>query len=137
MLLRYLSVVIGGAVGGILRYLLSVGTHSWTKGDSFPFITLLINLLGCLLLGTLYAVAESRAVNQVLLSGMTIGVLGSFTTFSTFCLQSTNLIASHPFLAVIYVIASMLGGPFLVWLGGKSTLIWLGAPRQTTEEWTA
>jgi CrcB protein len=89
---RLLIVGLGGALGAIARY----GLSGWIQRryeQLFPWHTLAVNVLGCLLLGSLMALAERRH----LLEGewgffLRVGVLGSLTTFSTFGMESVELL---------------------------------------------
>src|SRR5690348_3940267 len=79
-------VVLGGAVGSVLRYAISRAVHS--PADGFPVATLLINLSGSLLLGALIvAVTEIWRPHHLLRPLLGTGVLGGYTTFSTFALE--------------------------------------------------
>jgi fluoride exporter len=83
---------LGGFLGSILRYGLGGVVARWKAGWSFPLETLLINVAGCAVLGLLVALTESRGV----FSGTTraflfIGLLGGFTTFSTFGYETFQL----------------------------------------------
>lgn len=135
--LLYGAILIGGAIGGVLRYLLGFASNLAPSGDSSLVVTLLINLGGSLLLGVLYASGESRKVNPVVHKGLGVGVLGAFTTFSTFCSQATALAPTHLLLAVIYVIVTMLLGPAFAFIGEKVTVLWFTRSEPTTEEWSA
>lgn len=101
-----LLVGLGGGIGAILRYLLSTIP---LKSD-FPFMTLLINILGAILIG----MVVSLSMKQNILSPDTVlflktGVCGGFTTFSTFSLESLTLLEQHkPVVAISYMILSLL-----------------------------
>lgn len=116
--LYYVVIGFGGMIGSLLRYFLSITALSlWGKG--FPFGTLLANLLGALTLGWL---TKNKAIQRKLpphiVSGIGTGIIGSFTTFSTFSLETIQLVEQNNlFLAFIYVIVSIIGGLFSVWLG--------------------
>ena len=101
-----LLVGLGGGIGAILRYLLS----SISLKSDFPFMTLLINILGAILIGMIV----SMNMKQNILSPDTVlflktGVCGGFTTFSTFSLESVTLLEQHkPVVAISYMILSLL-----------------------------
>ncbi len=79
-------IAIGGAAGAVSRYGLSNLAH-FLLGDHFPFGTLLVNVLGCFLLGFAGGMAASL-MHPMLRSGATTGFLGALTTFSTFGLET-------------------------------------------------
>src|SRR6476660_2371520 len=83
--LVYLLVGIGGVIGSLLRYLVSMlSMNLW--GEGFPISTLLINLTGSFLLGVVTSrLVIPKKLHPHLLTALTTGVIGSYTTFSTFC----------------------------------------------------
>lgn len=116
--MSYVTVGLGGIIGSLLRYFLSVAALSlWGKG--FPIGTLLANLLGAFALGWLTKnMYVARKLPPYIASGIGTGIIGSFTTFSTFSLETIQLVEQNSmFLALIYVIASFIGGLFFAWLG--------------------
>jgi CrcB protein len=89
---QVIAIAVGGAVGSVLRYGLSTGVHAWL-GRGFPYGTLAVNVLGCLVMGVLFVLLTERfAASGVLRAGLLIGVLGGFTTFSSFSIETFNLI---------------------------------------------
>ncbi len=91
MLKQLIAIACGGAVGAVLRYLLSTASYS-LFGRGFPYGTLLVNLLGCFLMGCLSVLLIERVLLSVeLRAAILIGVLGSLTTFSTFSLETLTL----------------------------------------------
>ena len=88
----YLFVAMGGAIGASMRYLIvQISTNLLGKG--FPFGTLVVNVLGSFLLGILYAfMQQDNGENAGLRALVGIGLLGAFTTFSTFSLDTVLLI---------------------------------------------
>ncbi|MHA1906403.1 MAG: fluoride efflux transporter CrcB [Candidatus Thorarchaeota archaeon] len=108
-----LLVGIGGFIGAILRYVLS--SMIQTDGSSFPMGTLLVNFIGTLLLGiVVYSAEMFEFINQDIRVFLTIGVLGAFTTMSTFGLESFNMFEDGNYL--------MLG----LYLAGTILLVFLG-----------
>lgn len=86
------AIAAGGALGSVLRYGLSTWVHSFA-GRGFPYGTLAVNVLGCLAMGFLFVLlVERMGENSVLRAGLLIGVLGGFTTFSAFSIETFNLI---------------------------------------------
>ena len=110
-----LFVGLGGAAGAICRYLLSLLPVKPVSG--FPVVTLGINVLGAFALGTLLALA-GRDVNldPRLMLFLKVGVCGGFTTFSTFCGETEQLLAAgHAVTAALYIVLSVLLGVGAVW----------------------
>ena len=83
--MRVLLVGIGGFIGSVLRYWLSGGIQSAAPRSSFPYGTPAVNLLGCLAIGILAELAESRGfLRPDTRAFLFVGVLGGFTTLSAF-----------------------------------------------------
>jgi len=113
-----LWVAAGGALGSVARY--AVVTQAAERGlGDFPWGTLAVNLIGCLLIGLLAAgLAGVEPARQELKFFLVVGFLGGFTTFSSFGLETLGLIQEKEFVsAAIYVLASNLGGLALAALG--------------------
>ena len=118
--MTYLAIAIGGALGSVLRYTLSTSIDShW--GEGFPWGTLSVNLIGCFLIGILAYLAGTDGrlwgnleTRQFLITG----VCGGFTTFSSFGLQTLNLMRDGDWMqAAAYVIGSIVLCLIGVWLG--------------------
>ena len=89
---HWVAVAIGGAVGAVARYGLSLGVARWW-GVGFPWGTLIANALGCLLLGALAEWAlHSEALDAWHQKALGVGFLGAFTTFSTFAHDTMRLL---------------------------------------------
>ena len=111
----------GGAVGSILRYLVSVyigGSH-----ETFPWHTFIVNTVGCFLMGVLTEyLALYWSASYELKTFLTVGFLGGFTTFSSFALDFGTLYAKGQLTTAIlylvitnvFVIGSFFGGIFLI-----------------------
>ncbi|MBI5836831.1 MAG: fluoride efflux transporter CrcB [Candidatus Eisenbacteria bacterium] len=116
---RLLLVGLGGALGSMARYLVGGLVGRMRGGASFPFETLLVNVTGCLVIGLLAGLAESRG----LFSGATraflfIGVLGGFTTFSTFGYETFQLARGGEGVAALASVAlHLVLGLGAVWAG--------------------
>ena len=110
-MLRLLVLGVGGAAGAISRYLLD-GLIQSSFGPLFPWGTLTINLLGCLALGFLATLADEKfLLNPALRTGLFIGFLGAFTTFSTFAYETWMLFKdSQYFMASCNVFLNVAGG---------------------------
>lgn len=89
MLLIY--VALGGAVGAVARYGLS-GLVQGRAGSGFPWGTLAVNVVGSLLLGLMVKLFQSSTATPELRAAVTIGLLGAFTTFSTFTYETVALL---------------------------------------------
>jgi fluoride exporter len=107
-----------GLVGTLARYWLS-GWADQRWAGTFPFGTVLVNAAGCFAIGVLfYATEERYVVDPAVRSAILVGFLGGFTTFSSFALQSFNLLKDREvFLATANILVSNLGGLLLVWAG--------------------
>lgn len=94
-------------------------THSAEGGFDFPIKTLAVNLLGAFAIGLITALAAKHPdINPRLILFLKTGICGGFTTFSTFALETGNLMqAGHPVLAVLYVVLSLLLGIAAVFAG--------------------
>jgi CrcB protein len=115
---RLLLIGLAGFVGTLARYWLS----GWTArrfGETFPAGTLIVNLLGCFLAGLMaYLMFERFVVSPTARTVLLIGLLGGFTTFSSFGLQSFNLLREGEVgLALANILVSNTVGIFMVWLG--------------------
>lgn len=104
----YLAIAIGGTVGCWARYALT-GLIQSLAGRGFPTATLCINVLGCFLMGYLFTVTLERVVvSGSLRAGILTGLLGGFTTFSTFSMETLLLIQEgEAGKAVLYIAVSV------------------------------
>jgi len=126
--MAYFYVGMGGVIGSILRYLFSF-LHS--SESLMPFGTLVVNLSGSFILGWFTAMLRKwPKMPRHLATGFTTGVLGSFTTFSAFCLETITRIESGQFItAFLYVLISLVGGVLLAYAGtsaGSRSTNWIG-----------
>jgi len=103
-MLQIMMVGIGGALGSILRFLMSSVMVAWL-GRDFPFGTLTINVLGSFLMGLLAIVlVEHLDLDAVWRTTILVGFLGGFTTFSSFSLETLHLfLAAETFKALLYM----------------------------------
>ena len=108
MLLNCAAVGAGGFVGAVLRYLM--GLIPFLQRGSLPYHTLLINVLGAILIGMIVKTADStELLSPAAVLFLKVGVCGGFTTFSTFSLESLDLLQSgRPAAFAVYVIASVV-----------------------------
>jgi CrcB protein len=116
--LSVLAIALGGAAGSVLRYATSLGVHG-LLGRAFPYGTLVVNVVGCLAMGFLYVwLVERSAVSAEVRAGVLIGVLGGFTTFSSFSIETLVLIEAGEHLrAALNVLASVALCLLATWLG--------------------
>ena len=99
-MLKIAIIGLGGCVGAILRYLVAGGVHTLAKSASFPVGTMTVNISGCLLIGIGGGLMESRQLfSPEWRAFLFVGILGSFTTFSTFGLETFNLAKQGQWLA--------------------------------------
>jgi len=126
-LLNVFIVGLGGFLGSALRYLIGGWAQGLSKSLDFPYGTLTVNLIGCFVIGFLGELAEARGVFT---SGtrllVFIGLLGGFTTFSSFGNDTLNLARSGQMLnALTNVAVNVIFGLLLVWLGRTvAYLVW-------------
>lgn len=93
-MMQLISIAIGGATGALCRYGMSNGVYL-LLGRGFPYGTLAVNILGSIIMGSAYVMMIERLdVSPELRAGITIGLLGAFTTFSTFSIETLNLLES-------------------------------------------
>ncbi len=108
--MNILTVGLGGFVGAVCRYL--IGTISINETMIFPIKTFGINILGCLAIAVItIAAARHTELNPNLLLFLKVGLCGGFTTFSTFALETSDLIKSgNTMMAFLYVLGSVIVG---------------------------
>lgn len=109
-MLNCLAVALGGAIGSILRYL--IGLIPVKEQFLFPIKTFAINVIGCFVIGLVTALAlKSNNLNPKLFLFLKVGICGGFTTFSTFALESSNLLKNgHAGIAALYMFLSFAVG---------------------------
>ncbi len=109
-MLNILAVGAGGFVGSILRYLISL--ISLNETTIFPIKTFIINIVGCIAIGIIAVTATKNIeMNPQMLLFLKVGLCGGFTTFSTFALETVDLMKSgHMGIAFLYAVLSVLAG---------------------------
>ncbi|WP_454976796.1 fluoride efflux transporter CrcB [Capnocytophaga leadbetteri] len=114
-----LIVGVGSFAGGALRYILSVWLSKLGRLWAFPIGIMIVNVLGCFLIGALYGYFKSKATTDPVLPLLLMtGVLGGFTTFSTFSFETIQLLQQNEWLkAVLYVVGSVGLGVAACYLG--------------------
>ncbi len=121
---RVLAIAAGGAVGALLRYWVSSGTHA-LLGRGFPYGTLVVNVLGSFAIGFLFVLfLERMTLSGEWRAGILVGVLGAFTTFSTFSIETLNLLEEGAHLKaslnVVSSVALCLAGAWFGLLLGRT-----------------
>lgn len=120
-MINCLIVGAGGAAGALGRYL--IGLLPMNPENGFPLKTFLINVIGCLIIGAVAALAEKNAMSPGLVLFIKTGICGGFTTFSSFALESEGLINGGSFtVALAYMILSLVLGVAAVCVGEKLVL---------------
>lgn len=112
-------IFLGAGVGGVLRYWVSTGMHA-LLGKQFPYGTLIVNISGSLLMGLLFVLIMDRfnGIGPQLRSLLLIGFLGGYTTFSSFSIETINLIENGQWLgAGMNILLSTVLCIFAAWLG--------------------
>jgi fluoride exporter len=126
-LYRLFLVGFGGFLGSALRYIVSGYVQQSARDIGFPYGTLAVNVIGCFVIGALSALAENRGVftTEARLF-VFVGILGGFTTFSTFSNETMNFLREGDNLrALANVTAQLILGLGAVWLGRSIvTAIW-------------
>ena len=115
--MRYLLIGLGGAVGSMLRYAVTVSLQS--GGTRFPTGTLAVNVIGCFAIGVLAELSDARGLLSPDMRGLLmVGLLGGFTTFSAFAHETLNASRADDYLVVAGNILLSVGlGLAAVWLG--------------------
>lgn len=118
-MLNVLLVGVGGFLGSVFRYLLNNFIYSLLSFPLFPYGTMVVNLIGCLIIGFLAGFSEYReAFTPELRLFLFIGVLGGFTTFSSFGYDTFGLLRGGQwFLAFMNVFIQVVVGLVAVWFG--------------------
>lgn len=107
----------GGAIGALMRYAVSVAAYRLLS-PAFPWGTLIVNVLGCFVIGVVWALLGGSSSAPSSRMFILTGILGAFTTFSTFGIETINLFRNGEIsLAIVNVVASNVGGLLAVVLG--------------------
>ena len=109
-MLNIIAVGLGGFVGAVCRYL--IGLVPLKEVTVFPIKTFIINIVGCIVIGLITVVAtRNNNMNPYMLLFLKVGVCGGFTTFSTFALESAELMKNgNPLIALAYMLGSVVVG---------------------------
>lgn len=115
--MNFLSVVVGGGIGAALRYLLS-GVIQKHTGSTFPYGTLIVNLIGAFIIGFTWELFQNIIIPNNAKLFLFMGFLGAFTTFSTFNLETMNMLRDKDVvLALLNILGSNILCLILVFLG--------------------
>lgn len=125
---RLLLIALGGAAGAVLRYAVSGWTHQ-IAGEGFPWGTLAVNVIGSLAIGFFWGLSERTVFRPEVRPLLFIGVLGGFTTFSTYSLESFQLLRDAQYgWGVFNMLGSNLlciGAVFVGYAGSRLVVEWL------------
>ncbi|WP_051404829.1 fluoride efflux transporter CrcB [Bacillus cihuensis] len=114
--MNYVAIGVGGVIGAILRYLITDWFISF--GSFFAIGILCVNAIGCFLFGYLQGLARAYEIPNWVVMGLGTGLIGAFTTFSTFSMEVIHYIEQGEiFRSFLYVMVSSIMGYFLVYLG--------------------
>lgn len=116
--MQTLAIAVGGAIGAVMRYWMSNGVYGLV-GRDFPYGTLAVNVLGSLLMGFLYILfLERMTVGPEIRALLLIGFLGAFTTFSTFSIETLNLVEQADYTkAILNMLLSVVACVAAAWFG--------------------
>lgn len=114
----YIAIALGGSAGAISRYWVTSTVYLWL-GHEFSYGTMIVNVLGSLVMGFLTVLLVQRFnVSDEIRLGLMVGFLGSFTTFSTFAMDTIHWLESGAILkALAYVFVSVLCCVIGAWAG--------------------
>ena len=120
MLRTLLLIGLGGFLGSISRFLIALGMNRVFQ-SVLPIGTLFVNILGCLLIGIIYSLAEQKnMLSPELRVFLSVGFCGGFTTYSSFAFEKFNLIKTGDFLLLaVYLGASVFLGLIAVYAGSQ------------------
>ena len=116
--MQYFAIAIGGAAGSVLRFWVSSNVYT-LLGRGFPWGTLAVNVVGSLLIGVLTVLLLDRVdLTPAWRAGLLIGFLGAFTTFSTFSIETLDLVEQGEHVrAILNALASVIGCVAAAWFG--------------------
>ena len=129
-IMLYLMIALGGSAGALSRYFVSAFINNLASA-SFPIGTLFLNITGSFVIGFLFQLYQSVLVSDEVKMFLTVGFLGSYTTFSTYSLETLNLLLSHEYKsAVINVLVSNILAVAMSLLGMVTARVILMKVRQ-------
>ena len=122
--MRILFVAVGGAVGAVMRYIITGAVYRFSS-PVFPWGTLFVNSMGCFFIGVLSGIFERKIISADVKAFILIGLIGAFTTFSTYTLETVNFlkeneiklacinIALNNLVGILFVIAGFVTAKFM------------------------
>lgn len=118
IMLKVFAVALGGSVGAVMRYLVSVWAAERLGGD-FPYGTLIVNVVGCFIIGAFLVLVTERIIaNPYWRLVVAVGFVGGLTTFSSFGYETLKLVEESQMQWAAYnVMANFVFGFFATWLG--------------------
>lgn len=119
-LAKLLLILFGGAIGTGCRFgVTNLVAYSFRQIPKYPYATFLINVTGCLMIGLLAELFDVRVpVSPEIRAALLVGVLGGYTTFSSYSLETFNLIRDgKPGIALLYSVGSVVVGLAATWAG--------------------
>lgn len=126
-MIKVLLVGAGGFIGSVLRYVISGWVQTMSHSVAFPYGTLAVNVIGCLCIGLISALAEGRSlIGTEARAFLVVGIIGGFTTFSAFGNETMNLLRDgETALGLANIGAQVALSLGAVWLGYTlAHLIW-------------
>jgi CrcB protein len=116
--MQTLAIAGGGAVGALLRFWMSTGIYN-LLGRGFPYGTLAVNVLGSLVMGFLYVMLiDKLSLGPAWRAALLVGLLGAFTTFSTFSIETLNLVEEGELIkALLNILLSVVFCLVAAWVG--------------------
>ena len=120
--MAWVAIALGGALGSLARHAVNHATHM--RWPTFPVGTVLVNLSGCFVIGLLAGLIAAKRISMPFYwrEFVFVGILGGFTTFSTFSLDTLVLMRAHPGYAGLNVIVQVIGSLVGVWVGYRCGL---------------
>ena len=127
MIIRILFIFLGGGLGSVLRYIVSGYFQRFTDSN-FPLGTLGVNFIGCILIGLLASLLTGPVlIREEYRIAILVGLLGGFTTFSTFTWESLTLTGGGQYLwAILNIVLSNILGLAAAWAGSRLTMMIYG-----------
>lgn len=113
-----LAIAAGGAIGALFRYWVSTWVYA-RLGSDFPYGTMAVNVLGSLIMGVLYVLLVERLdLDPIWRAALLVGLLGAFTTFSTFSIETLNLLEGRENIRALFnIFFSVVLCLFAAWAG--------------------